>query len=218
MKRSFGIFIASCAAVLVCSPARAGTVFSIQPSTAAATPGSVGNAFDVVLTNSGLSSIAVAGFNFEVSVTNTNITLTGADFSPAAFPYIFAGNSLDETLSIPLNLPSTSGQTLDANDVYDIPLSGVTVTPGASLALGRVFFDISPGAAVGVFLVTFTGPQAAGDANNLSDFSGNLINVDNFADGTIEIVPEPGSLFLVLAGLCALAGPAGRRLGNAGRR
>jgi len=215
MKRSFGIFIASCAAVLVCSPARAGTIFSIQPSTVAATPGSVGNAFDVVLTNSGPGSITVAGFVFEVSVTDTDITLTGADFSPAAFPYIFAGHSFYESSSIPLNY--TSGQTLDAADVYDIFGSGVTVASGESLALGEVFFDVSSGAAIGAFLVTFTGTPAVGDANIWSDPLANLISVDSFADGTIETVPEPGSLFLMLVGLSALAACACWRLGNAVR-
>ena len=215
MKRFLGILIATCAAVVICSPGRASTIFSIQPSTVAATPGSVGNAFDVVLTNSGPSSITVAGFSFEVSVTNANITLTGADFSPAAFLYIFAGDSLDEGSLIPLNY--TWGQTLDAADVYDISGSGVTITSGESLALGQVFFDVSSGAAIGAFLVTFTGTSVVSDANNLSDPSGNAISVDSFAGGTIEVVPEPGSLFLMLVGLSALAACACRRLGHAMR-
>ena len=214
MKRSFGVFVASFAAVLVCSSARASTVFSIQPSTVTATSGSAGNALDVVLTNSGPSSITVAGFTFEVSVTNPGITLTGADFSPAAFPYIFVGDSYYEGLSIPLSF--TSGQTLDAGDVYGIFGSGVTVASGQSFALGRVLFDVSPSAAIGAFLVSFTGGSAVGDANSLSDSSGGAISVDSFTGGTIEVVPEPCSIFLVLVGLSALAWRGGRRLGNAG--
>jgi len=212
MKRFFRILIASCAAVLVCSPARASTIFSIQPSTVAATPGSVGGAFDVVLTNSGPSSITVAGFSFEVSVTNTNITLIGADFSPASGAYIFAGDSEDEGLSIPLNI--TSGQTLDANDTYAGSGSGAILAPGQSLALGAVLFEVSPSAAPGLSTVSFTGGAAF---NNLSDPSGNLIAVGSFSSGTTDIVPEPSSLFLTLAGVPVLAGWARRRLAIAPR-
>ncbi len=193
MKRAWGIFFANCAAVLVCSPARATTMFSIQPATVFAVPGAVGDAFDVVLTNNGPSDISVAGFNFEVSVTDPDITLTGADFSTGSFAYIFAGHSVDQDLSIPLNF--TSGQTLDANDIYDVPASGVTLTSGESLALGDVLFSVSPAAATGPFTVSFTGTPAVSDANNLSDPSGDPINVDSFTGGTIHIsnVPEPCS-------------------------
>src|ERR1700722_849633 len=88
MKHTLGILIAS-AAVLFCSHAQASAVVSIQPATVSAAPGSVGDAFDVVLMNSGPGSISVAGFAFEVSVTDNDITLTGADFSTGAFSYIF---------------------------------------------------------------------------------------------------------------------------------
>jgi hypothetical protein len=208
MNRTLGILIASCAAVLICSPARASTSFSISPSTFDALPGDVGDAFDVVFTNLGPGSITVAGFAFEVSVTDTDITLTGADFSTSAYPYIFAGDSVDEDLSVPLNLP-TSGQTLDANDTYDLS-GGITLTSDESLALGEVLFSVSPTAATGPFTVSFTGIPAPSDANNLSDPSGNAINVDSFIDGTIDItgstesVPEPSSFFLVLAGIAAV--------------
>jgi hypothetical protein len=205
MKCALRILIASCAAVLACSPARATTTFSIEPSTVNANPGDVGDTFDVVLTNNGPDPITVAAFDFEVSVTDSDITLTGADFTPVADPYIFAGDSVDEDLSLPLNL--NSGLTLDANDSYDLS-GGVTLASGESLSLGEVLFSVSPSAAGGPFTVSFTGTPAVADGNNLSDASGAAINVDNFTGGTIDIssVPEPSSLLLMLGGMAALVG------------
>jgi hypothetical protein len=204
MKRILGILIASCAAAFTCSPAGA-TTFSIQPSAVSASPGSSGNAFDVVLTNNGPGSITVGIFAFEVSVTDADVNLTGADFSTGATAYIFAGHSFDQDNSLPLNLPS-SGQTLDASDSYDISGSGVTLTSGESLALGEVLYSVSPTAVAGPVTVSFTGTPSVSDGNNLSDPSFNAINVDTFTSGTITITtPEPSSIFLTLAGMAALA-------------
>jgi PEP-CTERM motif len=208
MKRTLGIFTAVCAAILFGSVARASTTYSIQPPTVAASPGDVGDAFDVVLTNNGPSSILVQSFAFEVSVTDADVTLTGADFSTGAFTYIFAGNSFDQNNFLPLN--TTSGQTLDGSDGTSDG-AGITLTSGQSLALGRVLFDISPTAATGPFTVSFTGTPAVGDSNNLTGPGPSFtpINVDSFSSGTITItsssVPEPSSLWLVLGGMVAVA-------------
>lgn len=209
MKRILGILIASCAAAFTCSPARA-TTFSIQPSAVLAPPGSSG-AFDVLLTNNGPGSITVGIFAFEVSVADTDLNLTGADFSTGASPYIFAGHSFDQDNSLLLNF--SSGQTLDASDSYDISGSGVTLTAGESLALGEVLYSISPTAAPGPVTVSFTGTPSVADANNLSTPSFNAINVNTFSGGTITIgsVPEPSSIFLTLAGIAALAATRRRR-------
>jgi hypothetical protein len=206
MKRTLGVFIAACAAVLFCSAARASTTYSIQPPTVGASRGDVGDAFDVVLTNSGPSSISVAGFFFEVSVTDPDITLTGADFSTGSFTYIFAGDSFDQNNFLALN--TTSGSTLDGSDSTNDG-AGITLMSGQSLALGRVLFNISPTAATGPFTVSFTGTPAVTDANSLSDPAGAPITVGSFTSGTITItsssVPEPSSLWLVLGGMVAVA-------------
>jgi len=208
MKRAIGLFVTICAVGLICSPARADVIFSIAPATISANPGDVGDQFDVVLKNTGPGSISVAGFNFEVSVTNPDITLTGADFSTVAFPYIFAGNSFDQNNLLTLNY--TSGQTLDASDTSNDG-TGVTLAPGDSLALGDVLFSIANPAAAGPFTVSFSGGLGPSGANNLSDpSSGNAINVDDSFSGTISIsgtstVPEPSTSLPLAAALLIAA-------------
>jgi hypothetical protein len=193
------ILITGCAAALLCSPAQAGTIYSISPANVFANPGDVGDSFDVLLTNSGTSDISIAAFSFEVSVTNPDITLTGADFSTGANPYIFATDSFDAINGFTLNTTSP-GQTLDAGDVTNDG-AGITLAPGQSLALGDVLFNVANGTASGSYTVSFSG---GADFNNLSGPAGNAINVDSFSSGTIFIssvatVPEPVSA-LPLAG------------------
>jgi hypothetical protein len=202
MKLTFALL----SAVLICAPAHAGVMLSIQPSPVVANPGDTGDVFDVVLTNTTGGSIAVAGFSFEVSVTDPDITLTSADFSPTLYAYIFAGDSLDQDAAQPLN--TTSGQTLDGSDIYDIPGSAVTLTNNTSLALGEVFFSVSPTAALGPFAVSFNSDPAA---TSLTDASGNSVGIDTFTNGTINIVPEPSALPLTLAALAAFITLASRR-------
>jgi hypothetical protein len=209
MKHTLGILIASCAAALLCSPARANTILSIQPLSVSVAAGSMGDAFDVVLTNSGPASISVASFAFEVSVTDTDITFTAADFSTGAFSYIFVGDSFDVINAFTLNT-NGPGETLDASDLTNDG-AGITLISGASLALGEVLFNVSPTAAPGTFTVSFTGMPIVSDANNLSNPAGNAIAIDNFSSGSITIgggssVPEPSSLLLSFAGMAALVG------------
>jgi hypothetical protein len=196
MKRIQGILIFFCAAGLVCSPARASaifTTFSIQPASLNASPGDAGDAFDVVLTDNGPASISVQSFSFEVSVSNPSITLTGVDFSTAADAYIFTGDSFDFINSFPLN--TSSGQTLDASDATNDG-SGITLTAGQSLALGRVLFNVAAGIAPGAYSVSFTG---GADFNNLSNPAGGSIPVSQLTGGTITIstVPEPATALLL---------------------
>ena len=198
------LFYAIFAAGLACSPARAGLVYySIQPSAISAAPGDVGDTFDVVLTNGSGSAINVAGFAFEVSVTGTDITLTGADFSTIADPYIFAGDSSDQINGFTLDTDNL-GQILDAMD-FTNDGANLTLTPGESLALGNVQFDVAGGAAPGLFTVSFTGDPLFD--NNLSDAAGDLSYPDTSSTATITIsssTPEPVSWLLLAGGLAAL--------------
>jgi hypothetical protein len=183
--------------------ANAAINYSISPVTLSAQPGDIGDSFDVLVTNSGPAAVTVAGFVFEVAVADTDISLTGANYSTVGAPYIFAGNSLFQDFGLPLNFTNTSGgspQILDAGDVADYGES-TTIAPGASTDLGQVTFDVSSSAQTGQFAVTFSGEVSGlADANNLSTPDATTINVDSFSGGTISVssVPEPSSLMMML--------------------
>lgn len=189
MKQTLS-FLALGVLLSVASPA---ATISLQSVTAA--PGSSG-AFDVSFTNDGSSAITVGAFTFGLSIPNTAINIT--DVTTAVNNYIFAGDSLfGPDLSGPL-----TGQTALASDVFDIPLSGTTVAPGATVGLGEVFFTVDSTSATGPFI---TGLVADPAVTSLSDPSGNAITIDALTDGAINVsvptsgVPEPSTLLLLLA-------------------
>ncbi len=188
------------AAAAVMPAASASVIYSIEPVTPVAQPGDVGDVFEVLLNNTG-PSISVGAFTFGVTTTDTDITFVSADTSTTADPYIFAGYSLDDDFSVPLN--ATSGSSLEADDA-SFPVLGVTVGTDQTVSLGRVLYDVAPGAALGSFTITFT--TDPGD-NSLSDPDANAINIDSLQSAQVPIgssVPEPASLLLVPAGLLAL--------------
>jgi hypothetical protein len=201
-----------CATGLSCAQALADTVtFSIAPTPLAAVPGDVGDSFEVLLTNGGTGSISVAGFAFQVSVTDTDVTFTNANFSTTPNAYIFASDSFDQLDSFPLVANTLPGQVLDGDDLTNDG-AGIQLNPGASLALGEVFFNVAANAVTGSFAVSFTGSNS----NLLNDPSGNPMAVGALTGGTIDIaaattVPEPSSLFLALGAMAALAAWTRRR-------
>ena len=85
------LMIAPVAALLIAASAEAslivsvGNVFADSPSS--------GNTLEVNLTNTGPVSISLAGFSFEIEVTDPHITFTSATIGTGA-AYVFAGNSL----------------------------------------------------------------------------------------------------------------------------
>ena len=207
MKRAIGFSVALCAVGVLCGSAHASVTYSIDPSIIPAQPGDVGDSFDVFLTNSGPGTLSVAAFTFEVSVTEPTITLTGASVSTGANPYIFAGDSFDEINGFTLDYVNTAGpspQRLDASDLSN-DLAGMQIAPGASIDLGKVFFDVANPAQAGNFAVSFTGVVSnVANANNLSTPEGDGIAVDSFSSGTIQVVPLPRAAVLFGSGVGAL--------------
>ena len=200
MKHTSVILTAACLAGVFCAQVQASTILSFQPSPVLAMPGDTGDAFNVVLTNTGPGTISVAAFSFEVTVADASITFTGADFSTTP-GYIFAGDSFDQINGFALNALITNPQVLDATDGTN-DFTGVTLNPGNAFSLGRVLFNVSPTAAFGPIGLSFTGGSVV---NALSDPSGLPINIDTLSDTDINIVPEPSSLLLMVAGLAFLA-------------
>jgi hypothetical protein len=178
---------------------RAALVVTASPASALA--GDTGDYFDVSLTNTG-SDISVLAFSFGLSVTDAYITFTRATTATAA-PYIFAGRSFDELTLLLTYIDAVSGGTaLSASDMDNDGL-GVTVASGATVGLGRVFFDVGsyPAALITVTLSVYPG-------TNLSDPAVHDIAIDTLVDGAITTpgytpVPEPATL--VPAGLALLA-------------
>ncbi len=202
------LIVAACVLFLLGSAtARADVILSGQPVTAAA--GSSGNSLDIELTNSGPSAITVGGFSFGISVANPAINFTDANTSTTD-PYIFAGDSL---FGPDLTGP-TRGQSLTAVDVFDIPLSGVTVGAGTTVGLGHVLFDVAGTATAGAFPVSFASFPTSG----LSDAIANNISIDTFSKGQITItataVPEPSSLLPLLVGIVLVMGASANRRKN----
>jgi PEP-CTERM motif len=193
--------IAAVGLLIPVAASAAGVTISLTPAIVSA--GSSANSFDVDLTNFGPSSITVGGFAFGLSIANANISFTDVTISTAAL-YVFSGNSL---FGPDLSGPS-SGQTIFASDSVVVPFSGVTVNSGSTFGLGHVLFDVSAKATSGVFAVNL----AAFPLTNLSDAAGNNLNVDTLSPGqiTIQAVPEPSSMLMLLFAMSAVAATAKR--------
>lgn len=178
--------------ILSSASSSASVVFSAGSVTVPA--GSSMDSLDVYLTNFGSSALAIGGFSFSfsLSVANANITFTDVNTSTTV-AYIFSGNSLfGPDLSGP-----NSGQTVTASDVVFTPFTGTTVSPGGTVGLGHVVFNVSANATAGAFAVSL----APFPRTTLSDAQGNNVNVDALSPGeiTITTVPEPSSFFMLLS-------------------
>lgn len=182
-------------------PAYADVIVSLQSVTA--NGGSTGNALEVTLTNSsGGANVTIGSFAFGISTTDLDIRFTDATTSTTD-PYIFSGHSLFGPSLVFPAIPPPGAQSLNASDLYDIPLSGVTLSPGVTVGLGHILFDVLPGAQGGTFAVGLDPILTS-----LSDPSGVGIDVSTLSAGTIEInsVPEPSSLFLLLSVILLFGG------------
>lgn len=189
--------IAAAISLLVAAPVEANLIITVG-SASAASPSS-GNTLEVDLLNTGPLAISLAGFAFEISVSDPHITFTSATINTVA-TYIFAGNSLFG----PVISTSPTGQTLDASDIWS-SAGGAIVAAGATVGLGRVFFDVSPGDVSGPVTVAL----APFPATSLSDDAGNNVVIETLVNGSITItglvVSEPSGLALVLLGFMILA-------------
>jgi len=193
------------ACVMGTGTARADLVFSMTPASASA--GGSGS-FDVVLTDTG-GDFSVAGFNFEITTSDTDVTFTDITINTVAAPYIFAGDSLlaaPVTGSILENPPSTA-QDAQAGDV-PADFTAAAIADGDEVGLGHVLFTIAPGASPGPVSIDF------GSATSLSDGMGNPIAFDN-SGGTLIITggtittPEPAMTGVL--GLALIIGLISRR-------
>jgi len=181
-------------ALLLSTPVGASLLITV--GSAVSTSPSSNNTLEVTLTNTGPATLSLAGFSFEIEVTDPHVTFTSATTETGA-AYVFAGNSMfGPTIS-----NSAPGQTLDASDLWG-GAGGAAVAAGATVGLGDVFFDVSAGALSGPMTVMLS----PSPATSLSDALGDPIGIDTLTNGSITIspVPEPSALTFTLLGLAAL--------------
>lgn len=180
------------------APARADLVVDITSVTANA--GTVGNLLEVSLSNTGTSSASVGGFNFEITTSSANINFTGATTSTVD-PYIFGGNSLFGPI-----LSTSTGQILDASDLFAVIGGGESVAAGSTVGLGEVSFDVASGTASEIYQVSF----GAYPATSFSDPFGNDLafssSPGNITVAGVTAVPEPSTALLLSTGVISALG------------
>lgn len=188
MKRylPFTILLAFAAA-----PCGASVIFFISSQLFNEFPGSgYSTDLQVYVENDSSSSITVGAFSFEVTITGPpGSVFTGLSGGPGP---IFSGSPVLES-----TLP---GQTID---VAESDSAGSTLSPGETRDLGLMTFNIAPTTVQGEYAITFTGGN--GLANSLTDLNGNPIPIDSLIGATINVVPEPSSISLMLSGACFIS-------------
>jgi hypothetical protein len=181
-------------------------------------PGSAGT-FELDLLNpaTNTQSFNVAGFQFELQApVGSGVLFTNATTSTAAATYIFAGNSIADSLFggslIVSPPPPPPTNDLQGFDTVATPGTFTALNPGNSFGLGLISFTVDASAAPGVVPVSII-PFDSNTAPNgtlISDNQGGSIPFTT-SDGTITIqarsvVPEPTSIISGLTALLVLAG------------
>ena len=193
--------------------ARAGSlVVEVVPANTNVTAGSAGTLeLDLLNPSTNTQSFNVAGFQFELQVPGgSGVLFTNATTSTTR-PYIFAGNSIANSLFggsliiSPPPPPATSD--LQGVDTVATPGTFKTLNPGNSFGLGLISFTVDASAASGIVPVSII-PFDINTAPNgtlISDNQGGSIPFTT-SDGTITIqagttvVPEPSTFMLTIVG------------------
>lgn len=190
-----------------CSPAW-GISLAINPSSTSIT---VGDMFDVAVEISGLDSENLAEFDLDIlfddTVLNFNSYMLGTelgDFSLFEADNLSLGNDTDGKV----NLAALSFIWPDLTDPF-YPL-GFWVDQPSSFTLATIVFD---GISAGTSAFSIDGGYILGDEEASPLFFDSIISASiTVANGTTPI-PEPGSIFLLGAGLIGVVGII-RKRGN----
>src|ERR1039458_9374533 len=181
--------------LLGAAPALAGTIDVSIQSVSASAP-SVGNNFEVDLTNNTGGAVVIDAFSFGLLEASSTIVFTSATAATVNHTYIFAGagNSFDVLFNGGIVSNSAGAGFLTANDLWFGAGNGFSVGAGVEVGLGEVFFNVAPSAA-GPYVVSFVSDTSQ---TSLSDFFANLIPIGNETSGTITTpaaaTPEPSTL------------------------
>ena len=179
--------------------ASAGLVLSIEGGLSA-TAGSTGNSFEVDVSNTGATAADINSFAFQVSINNTDVTLTGTTDGTTNFAYIFGDSLFGPNINT-----LSRGQSMDGQDTTGG--NDFSLGAGDTIGLGEIFYDVANGAGTGPFTLSFS-PSTA---NSFSDGGGQSLDTDSSATGSITITaaavsstPEPSSLSLMALAVIAV--------------
>jgi hypothetical protein len=194
------------------TPGPAALIFQATPDSTTS-PGS--GFFDVTLTNTNAGPVAVAGFDFQVSVNpgsgvtfDDATTTTGISGAPT---YIFVNGFADAFSGgdVAVNtLPATSVLAADS------AVSGFrSIASGATFGLARISYSVALGQSPGVIPVIFdfadlSGPGGAAIPGIIT--TNGAITIIPVAPGP-AVVPEPATLVMGLTGVLGLLGYGWRR-------
>jgi hypothetical protein len=186
---------------LVVPPAatRAGLVFTAVDVTTA--PNATGSLL-VTLQNTGPAAVDLSAYQVTLTTSVAGMRFTGVGL-PTSPPYLFpgAGGPTSSDFGPPFPPPVTTFTATDFSAG-----SGGFDTLGAGQTRGVLLADfaMAGSAPLGHGLVSFVSPgTGATDLTQLADRSGNLLGF-TAVNANVTVVPEPGSLTLILIGAAAL--------------
>lgn len=184
-------FLTAIVACGISTTASAAIALSMTPSSQNVSPGGTGYELAFAIDTTSMGVIELSGFNVTVTVPDSSgITFTGGDSSVAN--YVFAGDSAGLQFLDP-GIVGTNGA-----DISDFPgLALSTNLPGGVYGLGRIFFDVAPGAPLGTTNITLDVATSFTD-DLLTNIS--FTPVGGTTIGSVSAVPEPSSLTLLMAG------------------
>lgn len=178
------------------SPVRADLIVTVQ--SASAWTSSVSNPLEFTLTNSGPDDVTISAFSVGFSVSNPSLSMIDVTYDTTLANYIFQGASLlGPSLVDPSFLPPSSPVIFA--DAYGIPGSSITLLAGETVGLGVLWFD-APGSIQIIDVIL--DPSLVGFAEDVNLFPDSRIQLIN---GTLNIVPEPGTLSLILVATATLS-------------
>lgn len=161
----------------------------VTAETTSAYSGTTHNPFEFTLRNSGPDDVLISAFTIGFSISNPALSLTDLTYDTSLASYIFQGNSMfgPSLFTPPLATP------VMFSDLYDIPGGSITLLAGKTVGLGVLWFDAPIDRQI--IQINFDSMMIsfANDADPYPESQIQLVN------GTLSIVPEPGTLSLLMA-------------------
>jgi len=207
--------------------ANAGTISFEAPTvdiTAGQAAAGVTGFADVTATDSSSDSVYIDGEDLYLNPGTTGVSIIAGDFNTTA-PYIFLGNSSDQLNSSGVFVDTyDNGNNFDPGSqnesevqVSDLSNNGnATTLTSVPLGIVRIEYSIPAGTPAGTYTLNLVPSNEGGtgtytDTVSASDANTNNYLVPTIIDGAIVVLPEPGSVVLMVLGAVGLVGIGFRR-------